>query len=434
MTFQMPDFSHAFAQRSRDLYHIRFLDDGYPGKVIENEIVPHPLFGTFVIRDYVTQFEETGAPQLKEAIMRVADAAISRMEKFHDAIVFWYPLESSYNYSNQLYYSGLTQSHYMQLFSKVYELTGETRYKIAAEKMFASLKIPVDSGGVYHLSSYGPTVQETPMSPISHILNGWLSAITNIKRFADTFKHKEAHQFWEENMSTLMKMLPLFDIPKLANTRYLLNGPVAFKLVTTIQNVEIHKVKLKVPDEGIYDITLPEIKKSWSNFIEPRSVRVEGPKILFNNKKAKITALVSRYPYPSENKLILTLASPENTTLSVEMQHGEFLPTKNRQQNCQFTQIAHVPLAKGFNQLEISIPRDLSELVGYPTIFKQIGTRYYNNYHFIHIVKMEDFYQDTGENIFKHYAEKWNEYVKMWPTMELYNGMEARTYEFIRLR
>lgn len=434
LSFLMPEFSPAFAKRSDDLYKIQFLQDGYPGKKMKDGVFPHPIYGTFVLRDYITQFEENGKDMYKKAIITVADASINRMEEFLGTSVFWYPTDSPFNNYNQKYYSGLTQSHYAQLISKVYEITSIAKYRDAAVKIYKSLKIPVENKGVFHLSTNGPSVQELAMAPNGYILNGWLSIISNLRKVAISLNYHEATVFWEENLSALTKMLHLFDMPELSNSRYTLNGSAVIKLRASVKNIEIKLASLEVPKDGKYNVPIPEVKHVWSSYIDPRWVKNRGNRIFIKRNEAILNLLLSRYSYPQENQLYLTLVSPEDTTLSIEIQHGEYLPTSNRQQKAKFTLIKQIPVKKGTNNIKLQIPWKYAGLVGHPTTFKQIGNRYYNIYHFIHIAKLEELYETTGEKLFKDYAEKWKGYTNNWAKLAVYNGMEIKPYEFARLR
>ncbi|PZE21136.1 D-glucuronyl C5-epimerase family protein [Paenibacillus xerothermodurans] len=432
--YRMPKFSPDFAKRSREIYQLKFLTDGYPGRLINGKIEPHPLYGTFVLRDYLTQYEQKRDPRVKEAIMRVCDAAIARMKPYRGALVFWYAFGTPFNHSSKSYYSGLTQSHYAALFAQVYQITGKEEYKVAAKKIYKSLLIPQKRGGVFYRSTKGPSVQELPMHPNGYVLNGWLTILSNIKNYARIFNDRQANKFWAENVSCLKRLLPLYDLPKVANSRYTLNGPAAIELHVPVKDIEIKDVRLKIPGEGVYHVPVTAPKHSWSHYISPQAVKKKAGKLLFNGYDARINVLLSRFSYPSRNKLLITLVSKQSTSLSVKVAHGDFLATSNRQQNQKYTVIGKRRLKKGSNHIEIGLPWKLLGLIGYPTTFKKIGDAYYNNYHFIHIVKLEELYRLTGDQIFREYARKWKSYVKRWSNMAAYRGMQTQPYKYARFR
>lgn len=143
---------------------------------------------------------------------------------FRDSLVFWYRIDSVFNSTSKAYYSALTQSYYAEVFAQVYEAIEEERFLQAAEQVYLSLKIPVQDGGVMHLSSKGPSIQEYPMSPNGYVLNGWFSAISAVATYARIVGDEDAERFWNDNLQTLIKMLPLYDAPLLANSRYALTA------------------------------------------------------------------------------------------------------------------------------------------------------------------------------------------------------------------
>src|SRR4030042_3715544 len=56
-----------------DYYKLRFLPDGYPGKQLKDKIVPHPIYGAYVINDYLAQYDSTKVEKYLHAAVKVAE-------------------------------------------------------------------------------------------------------------------------------------------------------------------------------------------------------------------------------------------------------------------------------------------------------------------------------------------------------------------------
>ena len=57
-----------------DYYSLGFLDDGYPGRWTDEGLVPHPIYGTYVVIDHLNLFERTGDRRFLEAARRAGGA------------------------------------------------------------------------------------------------------------------------------------------------------------------------------------------------------------------------------------------------------------------------------------------------------------------------------------------------------------------------
>ena len=105
--------------------------------------------GRYVIADYLRQYGQDPSPELRAAILKVAHAAIDRMEPLKDALVFWYTEAMQVSRQPAKHYSGLTQAYYAEILFQAYQATGDESLREASEKTFRSLLIPQAEGGVY---------------------------------------------------------------------------------------------------------------------------------------------------------------------------------------------------------------------------------------------------------------------------------------------
>lgn len=208
----MPPLS-ADLLKLQDYYKFRFLPDGYPGKVDGGTVVAQPIYGRYVIADYLRQYRQDPSPDLRAAILKVAHAAIDRMEPLKDALVFWYPEELQISRQPEKHYSGLTQAYYAEILFGAYQATGDESLRAASEKSFRSLLIPREEGGVYYAWEDGVALAEVPTSPRDLILNGWLSILAAVHHYADLTGSAEASDLFARSSATVAKLLPLYDDP-----------------------------------------------------------------------------------------------------------------------------------------------------------------------------------------------------------------------------
>ncbi|MGE7717789.1 D-glucuronyl C5-epimerase family protein [Priestia megaterium] len=427
MSIHMPEFTRRLATVSKDRYKIKFLEDGYPGKDLENMVVPHPIYGIYVIRDYLFQYKKTKDPLYKTAAITVANAAIQRMDLFKNSLVFWYKEKSPLNSSDRDYYSGLTQSYYAEVLAKLFVVTGIEKYKTAAQKVYYSLKIPVLEGRTLNETSKGPSIEEYPTSPNGYILNGWLSAISAVKTYANLLQDKEAHTFWRENLAALIKLLPSYDAPQFKNSRYTLNRHTNIKISSSINNIELQKTIVHIPGDKNYELNLSN-NKDYEGVIVSSSVVIKGEKILFKNNQLILNVLLSRYSYPSENELYVKVVSQEKGTLQLSIAQPEYSPTRMITPE-KYILIKEVAIEKGINEIKLKMYWINLDDLGVTTTFKKLGDKWHNVYHFIHINRLEEFYKVINNDDLLKYIEKWKSYVSSWSDNPLYAHLETRPYK-----
>lgn len=91
-------------------YRIEFLPDGYPGRRTEDDLFAHPIYGPYVIADYVHQYRVTKDRAYLDAAKKVADAAVAHMTAVGDGLAFIYSQEKTkVSRKKGSWYSGLTQ-------------------------------------------------------------------------------------------------------------------------------------------------------------------------------------------------------------------------------------------------------------------------------------------------------------------------------------
>lgn len=386
-------------------YKLEWLPDGYPGRATRHGVVAHPLYGTYVIKDYLREWQADGRPEYLEGARKVADAALRRMQPLEDALVFYYTPETGLSALPGTFYSALTQARWMATFDDLYQATGDTRYRDAAQSMLRSLAIPVERGGVLKQLANGVTLEEYPHKVPTYTLNGWLTTMTLLERHA---RHGSAlaRDLLERNLTALEAMLPLYDLPEIANSRYQLANSAQLRF----SGARVVDVKVEIPGEGIFGLG---DRHQWSNYLEDRR----------NNDRQYMNAILSYVSFPQPNILHVTTKTPE--PLKVEIGTAEYDPTVTALPTRSWKSLGTFLGRDG--RISIPIPWEAASLVAYPTAFtKKIAGKSYNVYHFVHIQTLDELYASTQRPFLKHYADKWRGYAARWERMPLYTSNAQR--------
>ena len=394
-----------------EYYQMEFLPDGYPGRVTEQGLVPHPIYGNYVINDYLNQYRKTGGQEFLDAAIKVGDAAIARMTDLDGALAFQYTPEMALSSLPGTFYSGLTQGRYLQTFTRLAEVSGEQRFKEAAERVLESLTIPVSEGGVLRETHGGAVIEEWPHQMMGdYTLNGWTTAMNLVGEYAEATGSNTAKELLRRNFIALEAILPLYDVPELANTRYRLSGKTWIRVRAEGTDIEFLEGELVIPEEGTFSFETGA-ESRWQNYVRPDT----GP------SEIRLNANLNYISSPEPNVLRLVVNAESSGTAVVEVQTGDYGPFANAPVNPRWVEIGGQELEAGQNVMELPIPWEAVPLVAYPTNFrKDFGGKQYNVYHFIHFENLQRLQKFSGDPVLAAYASKWEKYVEKWPEMDIY--------------
>lgn len=408
------------------IYKLAFLPDGYPGKMVDGVASPHPIYGPYIIHDYLRQYKKTDEPRYLEAAEKVANAAIARMDEFEGALVFWYQPNTGISSFPEKFYSGLTQSRYLVELALLAQVSGQQKYSAACERVLDSLFIPSERGGVLIESQDGVCIEELPHKPFGYILNGWLTSAVNIKKYADLTGSTRAQDLFDRNMQKLAQLLPLYDVPDLANTRYQLRGFVWLRLrFSHPVDAEITSAKVVIPNDGSHPVNLRG-KYRWKNYFLAGGSPGKDGSYVINDQIVQFNVVLSMISYPDPNRIELTIESENEADMRVLIAQGHYDPTLSAMPTESWIGIEEFSIRPGKNEISVAIPWARAELVAYPTNFiKKYGDKRYNVYHFIHVNHLSRLYEITGREVFREYADRWRSYIKRWPDMLIDAGAEV---------
>ncbi len=425
----MPPLS-ADLLKLQDYYKFRFLPDGYPGKLEGGTVTAQPIYGRYVIADYLRQYNANPTPVLKAAILKVAHAAIDRMEPLKDALVFWYPPEMHVSRQPEKHYSGLTQAYYAEVLYQAYQATGDESLKTASDQSFRGLLIPQADGGVYYEWEDGVALAEVPTSPRDLILNGWLSILVSVHHYAELTGSSQARDLFDRSAATVARLLPLYDDAALHNSRYNLTGPLSLRLEFdgSLDGIQVDDLRVDIPKEGVYPVPVQSATR-WEYWVNPDTATATNTG--FNPRKSKVlvNVVLSRLPYPTENVIRFAIDSPRATSVTLSAYVGKYDPLTSEQNGETWQPVKTVQVPAGHTEVDVSLPWDKADLISYPTNFiKKISGKKTNVYHVIHILRLRTLAEWVGNPVFTTWADKWQAYVCDWSTMPLYKGLSVRDY------
>lgn len=417
-TFHLDGFGDvpATRQQAYAFYNMVPLDDGFPARRLKDHappnLVPHPIYATYLIRDFLTvERSHRDGLSLEDAI-RVADAAIARMTEVGDALIFYYEDNGLLNVGGR-FYSGLTQARYLTALHGVSAASGLKSYARAANKVLRSLMIPAEEGGVMRHFGDGVVIEEFPHEIPNFVLNGWTTAILQVMEYAKAAQDDEAFEFAERNMVALRQMLPLFDMPELANSRYRLSGFMPHRLTG---NADFHVVGGRV---NVGTDTYPihpqgEGAEKWTNRVGKATLR-----------SVNVETVLSRSSCPEPNVVEIDVYASADMRLVYHRSLSKYDPFKSFPVKTGWEPVETHDLKAGPNTISVVVPWDTADLVGYPTNFsKKIagpdGVKHRNVYHWLHISNLDALRKLTGASWLSPWIEKWTGYTRQWPSLEIY--------------
>ncbi|MFE9697268.1 D-glucuronyl C5-epimerase family protein [Streptomyces sp. NPDC006270] len=396
----MPAFSDGFSYMAEDFYKIAWTEDGYPGKNAgDGTVYEHPIYPTYVLQDYLKQYQDNPTPALKKALSTVAHAAVDRMVPHENSLVFWYePGGGSRLYER--HYSALTQGYYANRLHDVGALLKDQELLDAAEKAFLALTVPAEKDGVLYRDSHGVSIAEVPQQPNSYILNGWQSALASSWQYWLASGDERARDLVLESSRTMAKLLPLYDAPDVANSRYGLTG---FLYVRTVGS-DLEDVTVSVPGEGDFGLASAKEPSRWQNH------RVD---------KRQVNLVLSKASFPKKN----TLSIDVSKSTAVEAYVGEYDPLSSSPVKGEWIEIGRV----GPDSPDLQVPWDVVNKTVYPTNFvKKIDSKNTNVYHSVHVKRLTELAEATKLQELQKWADRWADAMCRWDSLPQYEGLYAR--------
>ena len=148
-------------------------------------LVDHPVAQAQYVVNMLRDNRLTGDPQYLAAAVANAERLLERAVTVDGALFFPYPFNWPLFGDGALaapWYSGMAQGIALAGFVRLFERTGETRWRTAADATFASFLVPKASGRPWVTTVDGDLLwfEEYPWSPPNHTFNGHVFALYGI--------------------------------------------------------------------------------------------------------------------------------------------------------------------------------------------------------------------------------------------------------------
>jgi hypothetical protein len=307
------------------------------------------------------------------------------MEPYRNALVFWYdPVKKVSSYPHK-FYSALTQSRYLDALGKLYLISKKEHLKTNTQKIFNSLLIKQEDGGALNNFSKGVSLEEYPDEVPQYTLNGWLTTLDYLWSYANRFNSEEAQNLFDDNVQTLEKIIHIFDMEKIANSRYQLTGYVWLKIrKTSDMDIRIKKGRVNIPNERSYDIEYDLDSRRKNSFLEGN--RNHDGAYAFTGNEIKLNVLLSMISYPSENTIEMEIDSTSPGNLEFYISTGRYDPLKTYLKHEKWKKLTEIKIQNQQEIIKVNVPWEKAFMVAYPTHFGlSVKGKKYNSYHFIHI-------------------------------------------------
>ncbi|SBR50243.1 D-glucuronyl C5-epimerase C-terminus [Halomonas sp. HL-93] len=328
------------------------------------------------------------------------------------------------------HYSGLTQSYYAEILYRVGERLNDPTLIDAADRVFESLTIPVEEGGVLHNSAHGPVIAEVPQEPNSWILNGWQSALESVHRYAEISDSDKAQELFEESTEAMAAMLHLYDVADLANSRYGLTGFVYLRINPAGSGVSLKNTAIEIPGEPSVPVESTEGSRWQSYFFEGDTTPMENG-VEITGSSARLNAVLSMASAPESNRLEFDFNASTTMEITVDIYVGSYDPLSSAPVDAEWVQLAKLTATPG-ERVSIDIPVEFLDKVAYPTNFvKQISGEQVNVYHSIHVMRLRQLADASGTEELRDWADLWEGYICRWAGMKLYDDYKARDYKAV---
>jgi hypothetical protein len=154
-----------------------------------------------------------GHEALRQRLRGQADWLVARQEKHGAARGFWVQRFDNPKYPalRAPWVSALAQGNALSLLLRAAEIFGDETYAGAAHLAFPALCRPVSAGGVLWESREDLWLEEYPLEPAGHVLNGAVYALWGALDFARVTGREDAWRLWRAGAATVARHLQAFD-------------------------------------------------------------------------------------------------------------------------------------------------------------------------------------------------------------------------------
>src|SRR5699024_7533841 len=121
-------------------------------------------------------------------------------------------------------------------------------------RILASLEVPVSEGGVAETADNGGLIiEEYPSLAPDCTLNGWTTATVILRDYAKNNDDEQAWDLFHRSVKGLESLIPVYDMPEYATSRYKRKGPAAIRLQPEGTGLTVNAVQVNMPGAGVFD-------------------------------------------------------------------------------------------------------------------------------------------------------------------------------------
>jgi len=251
----------------------------YPGPFDDNGIPLLDYHGTIGKQYYsvaISQYalgnynvhRKTGQEIYLDRFLKNAEWLLKNLIKTDHGTYLW-PTFFEFEYFRTLkspWFSGLAQGQGLSVLVRAFVETGSNEYRTAAEHVYESLTLPIESGGVVYVDNDGsPWIEEYVIEPPTHILNGFIWALWGIYDYYLLTKEDSVLAWFEAYKDTICKNLSRYDS---SFWSYYELSPQAIKSPASLFYHRLHIVQLRVMHTITGDREFREYAEKWTRYQE----------------------------------------------------------------------------------------------------------------------------------------------------------------------
>ncbi|QNU62103.1 D-glucuronyl C5-epimerase family protein [Vreelandella titanicae] len=403
-----------------------FFEDGYPrhnSKIFEDKYVAHPMHGAY----FISRLVALGNKNKNNSYYRVAHmlvkSAAERMEDVDGALCFYYKPGDGVNKYGHSFYSGLTQCRYLESITILNEIYSDINTSGILKKIAKSMTVTVENGGVILENKYGVFIEEYPSDMPKYVLNGWLTALNSMFKYAKQYNDERILHICNRSAQTLEDVLSKFDMPERLNTAYSLTSHAYVEIFTDRDNaLDLDVIEVKSGGAVLsYDFKKKTTKKD--NFFIYKG---DKKTIKKKNQKMKISFELSAIDEVNSDELTLKFKN-DNDVFDGNVYMQTFVPEYDVKYPHPISKYANDVFSfelkrqdNGLSLYSVFLDKEIFHpWLKKPVPFgKKINDLHFNVYHFIHVNGLSKLLEFYDSERIAFWRDRWLAYTKQWPFSE----------------
>ncbi len=215
---------------------------------------------------HYNRFAETDEETYRLNARRAADWLCQNLEQNDRGLWVWNH-HFDWEYRETLkapWYSGLAQGQGVSLLLRVYALTKDAAYAVAAERAFVPLTRLIAEGGViFEDGDRNLWIEEYLVSPPTHVLNGFIWALWGVFDDWSARADSTARNIFDRGVTTLLRNLERYDrgywsLYEQSGTR--------LKMLASPFYHRLHIVQLRVMSQLTGEGKFEEVAQRWEGY------------------------------------------------------------------------------------------------------------------------------------------------------------------------